>query len=594
MRARGGWSNDHPANLQRSTTRPWAAAKPDSNAPPEWLRRPYTRTISKDLRTVEQLQVSFEDVRRQWKCICDTHGGINVATASASASSSSPVVLPPGVRSSVDQLVSQLKAVKQELLPHLTRMLGALSLPIDATATASSTSPQQDRFAADEKWLEELSRGDRGGRAAAAATAASRQGDASDRSAYALRKEYLQALWLARRVWAWSICLASASLDLELLSGSISMSTEIFFGCPFASPDEDTQDWKELFRVVFDSCYSKNSEITEQELYAAVSASTSAVHREACEIRAFLGFAGGSGAKNFSAGRSPDAHGRVDPQAASIDEATHPPAFASTSTDTSLWTRDAFWIHAIALCYSIVVRDETAAARLLATLENASQLVCMHTVDNEDDVAVEGECTRVSCHWHMRAAIAFVRRVAKLLLDEDYIALQRVWRREGFFETADTAQAVSNAGSELRAQVDETASCCSSSTPLALLFPEARILVLLTRLLDEHVVRRRWTEQGVGQAFRPIEPVPRLATTRKENNAANPNRLCCAILKAPQAMANVGDSTSKAGSDNGVVHVVQRTSAACLCDALWIAALGDMGGDWPLPGLLLQAAFGGK
>ncbi|KPA81055.1 hypothetical protein ABB37_04420 [Leptomonas pyrrhocoris] len=598
MQARGGWSSNRHPNPRQVTSKSWATAPPARDAPPEWLRRSYTRTISKHLRTVEQLRLSFEDARRQWRELCFRYKGSSVTHAKTDASCGLSL-LSSGIRSSVDRLVSQLKAVKQELLAHLTHGLEALCLPSDAAAAASpSTSPQPDDFVLKEKWLQNLlsvySKG------AAAAAVADRQTDALNRDAHAVRREYLLTVWLARRVWVWSICLACATMDLELLSGSVSLSTQLYFGCPFISPNDITENLNELSCCAFDGCYNKGGEITEQDLYATAAAhvqaessasSITAADGEAWELRTFLGFDCPTISANLTNELRADPGSHVDPQAVPAAEAARVRAAASTTNRHAPVMRDAFWVHAIALCYSIVARDDTNAARLLSAFENFYRCLRTQVADDAPDASVEEDLSGASRPHQKLYAIAFLLRVATLLLDEDYVALQRVWRREGFCDKGQGQRKAPDATTEAVADEKEDSLPSSSpAAPLSRVFPEARVLLWLISLLGEHVVRRRWTEQQLGQAFRPMEPVPHPAASRREDHDDDPSRLVYALLETEQLAANSNDGTGKADSHDDATWC---TNAVRLCDTLRIAALRDMGGDWPLPGALLRAAFGG-
>lgn len=617
MRPRSGWSHsNNQFTSLKATAKSRAATAPDTHAPPEWLRRSYTRTIPEDLRTVEQLRLSFEDVRRQWAELCSSYVESKAPLISSSATCHAQFALQPGVRVSVDRLVSQLKAVKQELLAQLTRFLGFLCMPSECTLTAntiadgaangaaglavSASLSKKGSFAPEEKWL-----GDLAGVSPAreTATVAAHSSNAPCQESEEPRNEYFAAVWLARRVWVWSICLACATMDLELLSGSVSVSTELFFGCPFSSRcGTGAVEVNECHSSVYNSCYNRNGAISEQELYSSIAAllktksdggaanATARVDAETHEIRSFFVFAASKKAASSSSSLS-----HMSPrEAAACSEARQVvPHFAASM----LATRDALWVHAAALCYSIVARDDTSAARLLAFFDGAQRVLHDRAGRDENRTPKANEPLPPDTEKgqeQVSRAISFVLRVATLLLDEDYVALQHLWQSEGYGVSCEVWQELPHEAATPHVKAEATRELgFSGLAPLAAVCPEAHLLVLLIRLLSEHVVRRRWTEQGVGQAFRPIEPVVHPTDVRKEDDEKNLNRLITALVKPSRYVAKRNANTIDAAPRTTSAETEQcGTGARRLCDALQIAALRDMGGDWPLPGTLLCAVFG--
>lgn len=545
MRGRGRPTpyNSHRQPAQHVSTKSWTtttAANPD--APPEWLRCTYTRTIPKDLRTVEQLRLSFEDARQQWRSVCCKYESC-ASTSASKLGLLSAKNLPPGIRSAAEQVVSQVKAVKQELLAQLAHKLEDLKVSMGDSATtlaAAAASQTESGWVQDLVWSQRCS--------SSAVSALVHPPDPQ-------RTAYLEALWLARRVWVWSICLACAAMDLELLSGSVSVASELFFGC-LVTPSSGQQDHCSSASTNSQDCvchssYDLNGAVTDAEVRAAnTSVKASAQATEVCKLRAFLG-ASCSGATR------------------AVEEVV----------------TDAFWVHTIALCYSAIVRDDASAARLLALFDQATALVAEEKPQDisEDDAccgrAVQGEedLKEVDESQQQQQLIAFVRQMARLLLDEDYCALQSLLRSEGY-------ELEGTAGSTWSETVHADPNADGIATSLATACPEGFLVVLLVRLLGEHVVRRRWTAENLGQAFRPIEPEQHL-----DASAAHPNRLVNALGGQPCGAA-ADDSTPVLECCNDT----ERGSCALrLCHALQVAALRDMGGDWPLPPLLLRATFGG-
>jgi hypothetical protein len=594
MRHRRGWAPHNTPARQAVSSKSWATAKADNDAPPEWLRRSYTRTVSKDLRTVEQLRLSFEDVRRQWRSACDQYTSSESTTTAVVAPCGSHKPLQPDLRRKVDQLVGQLKSVKQELLAQLTRLLNTLSVSDDLPAAAgfvASSPGKQEKCSPDERWLSGLL----GGRGAAV----------DHLHLCTSQQEYLSAVWLARRVWVWSVCLACATMDLELLSGSVSFSAQLFCGCPFAEPTEGCDEAAHLQGFVLHSCYDHSGEITEQVLRSAVASATAAAaavpvtgaasaeaprENEACEMRAFFGCVCGSpftAATRLDSRTSGVCH--FDPGAALVGAAASPPLRPIVG--------DAFWVHAIALCYSAVTRDDTGAARLLTFFADAYSAFFETNEDEEEDVvAFEGPPPRGvdESGERLRRCIAFLLQVVTLLLDEDYPALQQLWQREGYLSSGRCGVEKPDVATAANMTNVTVPACDSDSAPLVVMCPEASLMVLLVRLLGEHVVRRRWTEQQVGQAFRPVEPVPHPELARKESSDVNPNRLVCALLQTSQRGLAHPSGLEAENSSGGCRHAMaamEGTAAMQFCHALQLTALREMGGDWPLPGTLLRAAF---
>ncbi|AYU82243.1 hypothetical protein LdCL_330033200 [Leishmania donovani] len=576
-----------------SRTKRFANQRPGGDFPC-WLRRTYTRTIPKDIRTTQQLQRSFEDIREQWRDLCEAYTHAR-AKSSWHVESAMEEVVPHGTRSAVERLVSQLKSVKQELLAHLSKLSEALAGPAAPLPTGASASALPG-------WVSDLM---------GCSDASSARAVRVEQNSKAMQS-YLQVVWLARRVWVWSLCFASVAMDLELLSGSVSVAAELFFGNAFdtaIAPELGEANRAQRDNLILHSAYSMGGSISEALLYAAVEAAAAEgpsespagnaiarlddsdlpphfavkVDEEACEVAAFFGCS--VSAARYSAdtvAEVPSTH--IDPHAAVMKGEGRTP---SPETSSAPPVRDLFWVHAAALCYSVMVRDDTSAARLLLVFETAKRSFSVEEAEGSTEGTGPSSPTTAKAAAEqpnplqqspvLQAATAFVLRAAKLIADEDYNAVQQLLYRAGF-------------GSCNGRRSESGAQGCSSSS-LAALCPQGVLLHFLIRLLAEHVVRRQWTERGLGQAFRPMEPfdvgVDAAAAGPGIPKASNRHRLACAL--ATRASSNDAAERSQPGSCVTAWSLVDGTQH--LCDALQIAALRNTGGDWPLPPALLRHAF---
>ncbi|KAK7201345.1 hypothetical protein NESM_000196800 [Novymonas esmeraldas] len=539
----------------------------DTQDRPDWLRRPYTRTIARELRTTAQLTCSFDDVRAQWREVCSAY---TFSPARLAGRDVLPCegALPNAVRATVDGLVSQLKAVKQELLAHLSTLARALAATAVLPVTASASAEELPA------WAKDLM--GRDGVSTANANAQTQSGTESGEEAAATRA-YLHAVWLARRVWVWSICFASITMDLELLSGSVSVAAELFFGQPFATAATPRSDGaattEQLDDLVVHSPYNMHGALSETLLHATVARSptercavlaitdvsdtTPQMHdEEARELRFF-----------FGAARLPEVHSTTS---ACETAAAHADPCARTSADAGATSplpaaslRDAFWVHAVALVYSVVARDDVSAARLLALFEAATLCFSADAAPSTTD-GVGAVCKAPSAPpphrgTPLQVATSVVLLVAKALVVEDYRAAQLVLSGAGWGGRTVERESVQG----------------GSLASLGELCPQGVLLSLVTRLLAEHVVRRRWTEQGLGQAFRPIEPAV--------DGAAASSR--------GQHSQRLASALTRSGADSRVDEATLVEGTCRLCHAVQIAALQGMGGDWPLPPSLLVGTF---
>ncbi|AIO01550.1 hypothetical protein LPMP_332590 [Leishmania panamensis] len=560
-----------------------------------WLRRPYTRTISKEIRTTLQLQRSFEDIREQWRDLCETYTHARVESSSCRIRQAGEAVLPHGTRGVVDRLMSQLKSVKQELLAHLSRLSGALAVLSVSLPTETSAPPLP-------AWVSDLMECSDPLNARTVRVAENSEA----------MQSYLQAIWLARRVWVWSLCFASVTMDLELLSGSVSVAAELFFGNAFATaiviaPERNGVDHVKSDGLLLHSTYNIGGAISERLLYATVAAAASAssesgtgnaiscfddidspphilakLDDEACEVAAFFGCSA-SWAKcaGDPVGGAYSMHVGPDTVAVACDDPT-----PLSKTCGAAPVRDIFWVQAAALCYSAIVCDDAATTRLLAVFEAAKDSFPVEEAERfaQGDFAAPLTAAKVPDQANpprqppaLQSATVVVLLAAKLLVDEDFNALQQLLRRAGF-----------DGGDDSRPANDEQD--CSRSS-LATLCPQGVLLGFLIRLLVEHVVRRRWTEHRLGQAFRPTEPLDigagDAAAGSGETKTSTRYRLACALANGVSRLAtmepdHLDDLTTTPTLFHGTKH---------LCNALQMSTLHNMGGDWPLPPALLRGVF---
>ncbi|CAG9580882.1 conserved hypothetical protein [Leishmania major strain Friedlin] len=575
-----------------SRTKRFANQRPGGDVPC-WLRRTYTRTIPKDIRTTQELQRSFEDIREQWRDLCEAYTHAK-AKSSWQVESAIEETVPHGTRSAVERLVSQLKSVKQELLAHLSRLSGALAGPAAPLPTEASASALP-------AWVSDV------------------MGCSHNSRARTVRVEpcseamqsYLQAIWLARRVWVWSLCFASVAMDLELLSGSVSVAAELFFGNAFdtaVAPELGEAHLTQRDSRAFHSAYNMGGSISEALLYATVEATAAKeptesragnaiarlddsdspphfaakVDEEACEVAAFFGCS--VSAARYTADTVagvPSTH--ADSHAAAVKGEGRT---RSLETSSAPWVRDLFWVHAVALCYSVMARDDTSAARLLSVFETAKRSFSVEEAEGSTEGTEPSSLTTAKAAEQpnplqqspvLQAATVFVLLAAKLIADEDYNAVQQLLHRAGF-------------GSCDGRRSESGAQGCSTLS-LAALCPQGVLLRFLIRLLAEHVVRRQWTERGLGQAFRPMEPFDVGADAAAAGsgipNASNRHRLACALA----TRASTDDTAERTQPGSCVTTWSLFHATQHLCDALQMAALRSMGGDWPLPPALLRHAF---
>ncbi|CBZ30055.1 conserved hypothetical protein [Leishmania mexicana MHOM/GT/2001/U1103] len=562
---------------------------------PCWLRRSYTRTIPKDIRTTRQLHRTFEDIREQWRDLCKAYTHER-AKSSSQVESDTEEVVPHGARSAVERLVSQLKSVKQELLAHLSRLSGALAGPAAPLPTADTASSLP-------AWVSDLMGSNDTSSASTVRVAQNSEA----------MQHYLQAIWLARRVWVWSLCFASVVMDLELLSGSVSVAAALFFGNAFdtaMTPELGEANCAERDNLVLHSAYDMDGSISEALLYATVAAAAAEAEgpsegrsgnvvanlddpdlpphvavkldEEECEVAAFFGC--GVSSVRYTADTVagvPSTH--ADPHAAVMKGEGLTP---SPEISSALPVRDLFWVHAVALCYSVMARDYTSAARLLSVFETAKRSFSVEEAEGGTEGTEPLSPTSAKAAEQanplqqspvLQAATVFVLLAAKLIVDEDYNAVQQLLSRAGFVSCDDRG---SQSGAQGR-----------SSSSLAALCPQGVLLRFLIRLLAEHVVRRRWTEHGLGQAFRPMEPFHVAADAAAAGSgipkASNRHRLACALATG----ASTDETAERSQADSCTATWSLFHGTQHLCDTLQMAALRKMGGDWPLPPALLRNAF---
>ncbi|GET92004.1 hypothetical protein, conserved [Leishmania tarentolae] len=573
-------------------TKRFANQRPRGDVPC-WLRRSYTRTIPKDIRTIHQLQRSFEDIREQWRDLCKAYTHAR-AKSYGEVESATEERVPHGTFNAVEGLVSQLKSVKQELLSHLSRLSDTVVMPSAPLRNEASTF-QQPTWATDL-----MGRSD---------TSSARRARAEPHSE--AMQGYLQAVWLARRVWAWSLCFAIVQMDLELLSGSVSVAAELFFGNVLDTATASVPGKAHCATsntLVLHSTYNMGGSISDTLLYATVAEALGAeaswesrsgdvsvpladsnvpphigakLDEEACEVAAFFGYSVSAASYIANTKGMPSTH--TDPHAAVTEAQGLTPLPETFSLPP---VRDLFWVHAVALWYSVMVRDDTRAARLLSIFETAKRLFSVEETEGstEGTELLSPISEKAAEQPHplqqssvMQAATVFVLLAAKLLLDEDYSGVQQLLLRAGF------------SGSDDRCDEGGVRDCLGPL--LANLCPQGVLLRFLFRLLAEHVVRRKWIENGVGQAFRPVEPVhvdaDGAAARPGGGKALNPHRLACVLANS----ASTDDTAEHFLPVSGTRTWSLFEGTHHLCAALQMAALSKMGGDWPLPPALLTNAF---
>ncbi|KEG14122.1 putative dynein heavy chain [Trypanosoma grayi] len=140
------------------------------------LRRAYTRSMPTTLRPLALLEESMADVRAQWHAV--------LAGISPDEENTPAIEVRAALRQ-VERLASQLKAIKQELVPQINHV------------TSQDVS--------EESFLHYCT---------SAATAAALCGTT--------QHDRVRLTRLAACVWVWSVCVATVLNDLELLSGSLS------------------------------------------------------------------------------------------------------------------------------------------------------------------------------------------------------------------------------------------------------------------------------------------------------------------------------------------------------------------------------------
>ncbi|RNF17958.1 putative dynein heavy chain [Trypanosoma conorhini] len=144
------------------------------------LRRAYTRSMPAVLRPLPLLEESMTDVQLQWEEVLEEIMEDEVATSSVHAAVQR-----------VERLASQLKAIKQELLPQMKHF------PHHEAASELS-------------FLQYCSRSAR----------AHAIGDPRTRDV--VQGEQTRATRLAACVWVWSVCVGTILNDMELISSSLS------------------------------------------------------------------------------------------------------------------------------------------------------------------------------------------------------------------------------------------------------------------------------------------------------------------------------------------------------------------------------------
>ncbi|EKF29971.1 dynein heavy chain, putative [Trypanosoma cruzi marinkellei] len=144
------------------------------------LRRAYTRSVPAVLRPLCLLEKSMRDVQVQWEEIIE---GVTVEDVSLSSGRAAML--------RVERLASQLKAIKQELMPRLGHF-----------------SHQEED--SEQPFLRYCS--------CAARTTVNEDNSTCD----VADGEQTQAVRLAARVWVWCVCVGTIMNDMELLSTSLS------------------------------------------------------------------------------------------------------------------------------------------------------------------------------------------------------------------------------------------------------------------------------------------------------------------------------------------------------------------------------------
>lgn len=525
------------------------------------LRRPYTRTIPKDLRDVGVLEKSFIDVQLQWMHF--TLHYKTVAERSSDATKLSELIESREVAKAygeVGGMVSQLKAIKQELLSHLNTLKGKTfteaSRDADTPGALSTEAPT---------WITCLCRSD------------------STHQTMTQQMAYLDALWLARQVWVWSICFACVTVDLELLTGSISVATDLFFGTP-SQPNLALRHHQRLSKTlpgrepplqwagnaVTDTFYSLHGRISEEMLYthrynrlsttldaAAVAAQ---LRREECSAAAFF-----------------------------LPCTPHTSSTAATfmqgkgSSGLPGHMRDSFCVYTAALFYAIIVRDDVTATRHMqcftAVPTEPNPLLSTAVSGGHDEMDVWGKAAQNASRW--------VADIASLLAAEDYLVANSLicmsWV-SGNSDIAAPRPAAAIADSSARVSMAGSGACLGE---------EGLLFCGLMRLLAEHVIRRRFVAANMHEIFRPIIT---LASNDGSGSAGRCSGLSSVAPASPNAHAVETSSSFLAdhlikSAPNPLPHFRAQT-VEVICALLQQAALKERGGPWPMPGFLLRAVFG--
>ncbi|CCW60908.1 unnamed protein product [Phytomonas sp. EM1] len=559
------------------------------------LRRPYGRTMPRDIRSVHMLALSFQDLKEQWT---------SFMRSSVSPHNGEKEVFGRKGRDLAERLSSQIKAIKQELLHHLstllhTRQAGTCSSKdlhtfYDTSLSRGNTSPKATtptHSSTPQNDLPPIYKGDGNSDTVAFFTSLFSSREACVENC--LEIPYLEALWLARRVWLWAIFIAILLADMELLSGSLSFATGLYFALPIPPG----RGGNAPAFVMSSTSYSG---------YGALTYDT---------FRAYARRRGGGGVELVDFFDCDEA-GEGDQAGETTQKKTNERAAAEGKEEE--W--DGIFLHAAVVLYAVLARDEAAAAggiqrwwdALLATSDaqagEASLAVTetphplLDAVDSnakrdasEVDSPLRGGASQGGVENEEEVARLFAWRVAlaaEFAAAEDYVSLNRLLRGAAF---ACRRLLISSPQSDrFHVNVAEGVSGSprlSFSTSTCACFA----LQLLYRTLAEHVIRRQCIAGDLGKCFRPVisTEIPPSSGDNRSNftflTDCSPPSLDPPDEK-PMGAADAKGSRSAQPSDHRR-RVDVFLEQMHICSLIQLTSLRSKEGPWPLPKSLVSSAF---
>lgn len=523
------------------------------------LRRPYTRTVSADIRPLPVLALSFADATRQWRDLVIERRHVDIQEAgarplhcppkNATLSDAAVVVVSADkaarqALAALERIASQLKAVKQELVV----LAGRAPFPVAPQAAPHDDPESQDAVT----WpfidtaIEAAFFGSLVSPPVAPFTGG---GDSTDDSWCELR-------CLQRRVWVWSILVGLTLADLDLLAGSLATAQQELFA------EADFQS----------NMPSGNNKKDGDE-------------------------------RNRASGSELVSFFTLCPAGEGTNTAT-----TCDASESAAFPLDSLFISAASLLYSVLTGDDAAASRAAQRWTDISSLL-VYSINDGDDydygeddeegdgIAVRGvEALSTAEATAVYAIVRTVSGLASCLAAGDPRGASAVLSCLCGGEEGGGEQSSMTPPSRM------SAVCAATTDPSARAMLRSLLLglQLLLRMLSELNTRRALLHEGAGNAYRPVIIAPPEAAAAAAAAAVG----AAAANNAKESGATVtllSPCISDLLPPAGCTRCVLKPPLALVpeqdgCLGHWprriqLQRLKDLGGPWPLPRDLVVSSF---